>query len=78
MEKCINVRNTKLLWEKGYPDAQEFMTYLMDPVTIHPISDHIVSQIIPVPVMDEKDSAIFYEDYILDQDPIREAALNNT
>lgn len=78
MEKGINVRNTKLLWEKGYPDAQEFMTYLMDPVTIHPISDHIVSQIIPVPVMDEKDSAIFYEDYILNQDPIREAALNNT
>ncbi len=77
MEKNIKVRNTKYLWEKGYPDAQEFMAYLMDPVTTHPISDHIVKQIIPVPVMDEKDSAIFYEDYILGKDPIREAALSN-
>jgi hypothetical protein len=76
MEKSIKMRNTKRLWEKGYPDAQEFMNYLMDPVTIHPISDNIEKQTISLPVMDEKDSVIFYEDYILGKDPIREAALS--
>lgn len=52
------------------------MNYLMDPVTIHPISDNIEKQTISLPVMDEKDSVIFYEDYILGKDPIREAALS--
>lgn len=76
-ENSIELRNTKCLWEKGYPYAQEFMGYLMDPVTIHPFSDHLVREWIPSPVMDEKDTAILYEDYILAQDPIREEALRN-
>ena len=69
---------SKSLWAKGYPDAQEFMEYLMDPITIHPISDCIIKQQIPGIVMDDQDFALFYEDYILTQDPVRSAALGTT
>ena len=52
------------------------MEYLMNPVTIHPFSDYMEKQFIPIPVMDEKDYVIFCEDYKLTKDPIRAAALN--
>lgn len=70
------IRNIKSLWEKGYPDAKEFMEYLMNPVTVHPFIDYMEKQFVPVPVMDEKDCAIFCEDYRLNEDPIRAVAVN--
>lgn len=69
------IHNLKSIWKKGYPDAKEFMEYLMNPVTIHPFSEYMKKQFIPVPVMDEEDCAIFCEDYILTEDPIRSAVL---
>lgn len=77
-EKRLGIATVKSLWAKGYPDAQEFMEYLMDPITIHPISDCIIKQQIPGIVMDDQDFALFYEDYILTQDPVRSAALGTT
>ena len=69
------IRNLKSIWKKGYPDAKEFMEYLMDPVTVHPFFEYMEKQFIPVPVMDEADCAIFCEDYILTEDPIRATVL---
>lgn len=69
------IHNLKSIWKKGYPDAKEFMEYLMNPVTIHPFSEYMKKQFIPVPVMDEEDCAIFCEDYILTEDSIRSAVL---
>lgn len=77
-KKTFDVATVKKLWSKGYPDAEEFMAYLLDPVTIHPISDCIIKQQIPGIVMDDQDFALFYEDYILTQDPVRSATLGTT
>ena len=60
----------KSIWRNGYPEAKEFMEYLMNPVTIFPFANTIKKIYIPVPVMDEKDCAIFCEEYILSEDPI--------
>jgi len=60
----------KSIWRNGYPEAKEFMEYLMNPVTIFPFANTIKKIYIPVPVMDEKDCAIFCEEYILPEDPI--------
>lgn len=70
------IRNVKSIWEKGYPDAKEFMKYLMNPVTIQSFADYMEKQFIPVPVMDEKDCAIYCENYRLTEDPIRAAVLD--
>ena len=77
-EKQLDIAPIKSLWAKGYPDAKEFMEYLMEPITIHFISDCIIKQQIPVIVIDEQDFALFYEDYILTKDPIRSATLGIT
>lgn len=71
------IHNLKKLWKKGYPDAKEFMEYLMDPVTIHPFSEYMKKQLVPLPFMDEKDYRIFCEEYKLIEDPIRAAVLNS-
>lgn len=69
------IQNLKSIWEKGYPDANEFMEYLLDPVTTHPFSNYMEKQFTPVPGMDEKDCAIFSEDYMLIDDPIKAEVL---
>lgn len=69
------IQNLKSIWKKGYPDAKEFMEYLMNPVTTCQFSNYMEKQFIPVPVMDEKDCAIFSEDYMLIKDPIKAAVL---
>ena len=61
--KSATIQNVKSIWKKGYPDAEEFMEYLMNPVTILPFVDTIKKTYIPVPVMDEEDCAIFCEEY---------------
>ena len=73
----VNIRKLKNLWEKGYPDAKEFMEYLINPVTIHAFSKQMKKQYIPIPVMDENDYAIFCEDYRLTEDPIKSAAMQD-
>lgn len=65
------IKNVKCIWSKGYPDAKEFMDYLMNPVTIHSFVDCMEKQVVPVPVMDEKDCALFCENYRLVEDPIK-------
>lgn len=74
-EKVLNVLTVKELWPKGYPDAEEFQSYLLDPVTIHPISDYIIKKYIPGIIMDEQDFLLVYEDYSLSQDPVRGTAI---
>lgn len=69
------IYNLKSIWKKGYPNAKEFMEYLMNPVTIHPFSEYMEKQFIPVPVMDKEDCVLYCEDYILTEDPIRAAVL---
>lgn len=68
--ESASIRNVKSIWRNGYPEAKEFMEYLMNPVTIFPFANTIKKIYIPVPVMDEKDCAIFCEEYILPEDPI--------
>ena len=67
----IMIKNTKQLWSKGYPYAEEFMNYLLDPVTIHPFADCISKELAPLPLIDETDLAIACEEYRLMQDPIK-------
>ena len=74
-KKVASILTIKELWTKGYPDAEEFMAYLLDPVTIHPLADYITKKIIPGIMMDEHDFLLVYEDYSLSQDPIRGTAL---
>lgn len=73
--KSASVFTIKELWPKGYPDAEEFMAYLLDPVTIHPLADYFTKENIPGVIMDEHDFLLVYEDYSLSQDPIRDMAL---
>lgn len=73
--KLATIQNVKSIWKKGYPDAEEFMEYLMNPVTILPFVDTIKKTYIPVPVMDEEDCAIFCEEYLLMEDPIKTSVL---
>lgn len=75
--KVASVLTIKELWSKGYPDAEEFMRYLLDPVTIHPLADFITKKITPGVLMDEQDFLLVYEDYALSQDPIRSTALGS-
>ena len=69
-------QNIRKIWGKGYPDANEFMEYLMNPTTTQIYSKFIQKKWIPIPVMDEKDCAIFCEEYQLTEDPIRATFLN--
>lgn len=73
--KSATIQNVKSIWKRGYPTAEEFMEYLMNPVSIYPFVDTIKKEYIPVPVMDEKDCAIFCEDYLLVEDPIKASVL---
>ena len=59
------------LWSKGYPTAEEFVNYLIDPVTIHPFADYIEKQFIPIPVMDKDDLIMVCEELMLTDDPIK-------
>lgn len=70
------IQNFKSIWKNGYPDAEEFMEYLMNPVTIQPFSNYIEKKFVPIPVMDKEDYAIFCEDYMLTEDPIKESILS--
>lgn len=72
-KKQLDIESITSLWAKGYPEAQEFMEYLMKPITTHNFSDCINKQKVPAVVMDEQDFALFYDDYILVKDPIRNA-----
>lgn len=69
--KTVEVITIKELWSKGYPDAEEFIAYLQDPVTIHPLADYVIKKTIPGITMDEQDYYLVYEDYSLSQDPVR-------
>lgn len=68
-----SIYNIKSLWKKGYPDAKEFIEYLMNPVTTQMFSNYIEKQFVPIPVMDEKDYGVWSEVYRLVEDPIRES-----
>ena len=59
------------IWLDGYPKIEEFLKYLMDPVTIHPFTDYMEKQFMPIPVMDENDIALFCEQFVLSEDPIK-------
>lgn len=73
--ESATIQNVKSIWKNGYPEAKEFMEYLMNPVTILPFADTIKKKYIPVPVMDEKDCAIFCEEFLLSEDPIMASVL---
>lgn len=68
--ESASIQKVKSIWKNGYPEAEEFKEYLMNPVTIFPFANTITKKYIPVPVMDEKDYAIVCEEYILTEDPI--------
>jgi len=68
--KDVNVRNQIQLWKKGYPYAQEFKEYLMNPDTIRLFNENIEKHNVVVPVMDKSDVGIFCEDYRLVYDPV--------
>lgn len=76
-KNAATVITVKELWSNGYPDATEFMEYLLDPVTIHPLADCLVKISIPGIVMDKQDFWLIYEDYSLSQDPIRSTGLGS-
>lgn len=76
-KNAATVITVKELWSNGYPDAKEFMEYLLDPVTIHPLADCLVKKSIPGIVMDKQDFLLVYEDYSLFQDPVRSTGLGS-
>lgn len=67
----ITVKDRNNIWLKGYPEAEEFLKYLMNPVTIHPFADYMEKQLMPIPAMDENDLALFCEQFVLSEDPIK-------
>ena len=69
----VTIQNLKSLWKRGYPEAREFMEYLMNPISILPYKDTLKKKWVPMPVMDENDCAIFCEEYELSEDPIMAA-----
>ena len=69
----VTIQNLKSLWKRGYPEAREFMEYLMNPISILPYKDALKKKWVPMPVMDENDCAIFCEEYELSEDPIMTA-----
>lgn len=73
----MTIKEKMNLWKKGYPDAEEFQDYLLAPVTTNLFSRCLVKRPTPIPIMDEKDIFIMFEDYILVRDPIREVALDS-
>lgn len=66
------LKNLQHLWEHGYPDAKEFMSYLEKPAVIRPYSELIKKQIFASPVFDSNDCAILCEDYVLVELPFQE------
>ncbi len=70
--KSIEIQTLKQLWSKGYPEAREFMQYLTNPATIHPLCDCVEKITIPGPLMDEDDSVVVYEDYAMVKNPMSE------
>lgn len=72
-QDLLTIENVKNLWKCGYPEAKEFMEYLMNPVSILPFDKAMKRTWIPALVIDENDCAIFCEEYVLDEDPVKEA-----
>lgn len=70
-------KKIKNIWKNGYPDAKEFMEYLMNPVTVEDFFETMEKRLIPIPIMDKNDLAIFKEDYILKENPFNEERLND-
>lgn len=70
-EGQAEIYNFKNLWKKGYPEANEFMEYLKNPITTQAFSDAIEKVFLPVPVIDEKDYGIWCEQYRLKEDPMK-------
>lgn len=74
----ITVKDRNNIWLDGYPKIEEFLKYLMDPVTIHPFTDYMEKQLMPIPAMDENDMMLFCEQFVLYKDPIKaEVSKNN-
>ena len=70
-EGQAEIHNFKNLWKKGYPEANEFMEYLKNPITTQAFSDSIEKVFLPLPVIDEKDYGIWCEQYHLKEDPMK-------
>ncbi len=66
----VSISSRIHMWKKGFPDACEFVDYLVNPVNIHPFVDYIEKSTIPIPRMDKDDEVIFFEEYQLKKDPI--------
>ncbi len=74
----IEIKQLKCLWKDGIPKADEFMEYLVDPDTIHPFADYMEKVVRYIPIMDEQDAEIYFEDYQFSEDPIKATALGKS
>lgn len=66
----FSIETVRTLWKNGKPEGEELRDYLEDPCTTSLFSGHIVKQEMAIPVFDEKDCGIVFEEYRLADNPI--------
>ena len=49
------IKRVRELWKNGEPDANEFISFLENPCTIHPYREYLKKELIPIPLTNEKD-----------------------
>lgn len=65
-----SIENVGMLWMNGKPAGEELKRFLGSPCTTSFFAGHIVKQEMAIPVFDEKDCAIYFEEYCLTDNPI--------
>lgn len=66
----FSIENVGMLWMNGKPAGEELKRFLGSPCTTSFFAGHIVKQEMAIPVFDEKDYAIYFEEYRLNDNPI--------
>lgn len=69
-QHSFTIETINMLWKNGQPEGEELKKYLEVPCTSLFFSGHIAKQEMPIPVFDEKDYGIFFEEYRLTDNPI--------
>lgn len=71
------IKRVRELWKNGEPDANEFISFLENPCTIHPYREYLKKELIPIPLTNEKDYYVFMTDYKLKEDPFMKAIFSS-
>ena len=69
----ISIKKHTLIWKHKNPTINEFKSYLKSPITIKLTENVMSKEYIPVPIMDENDIPLVFEEFKIKEDPIRKA-----